>query len=806
MFHLKSNKEKSKQLEDFIQHYHEKIQFLERDNYDLRNQLTDVRISPGWKLLLSFRKYLNRYFPIGTKHRRVLDSTISKTILKSKIEEKQKEISNLERKKNKNYVKWKFTTQKIYNGKRKKIKKRNEVSIIITVHNGSKVAIPCIESVFKWSTEPFNVIIVDDGSTEEKLLNYLDNVSKKRNVDIIHNENNIGYLKSINKAIKTTKNDIILLNSDTIVTKKWNDKLYACAYSHEKIAVCCPLSNNATICSIPEFTQPNSIPLGYSLDTFAELVEEISNKKYAPSPTCPAFCLFMKRKMIEEIGLFDEKFSPAYSEEDDYCMRAYKKGYLSVIDDDNFVFHMGEQSYTEKSESLKEKHMQILLQKHPEYLEIVSGFCANDPLMEFRENLNFILNKKKKKSFECNLLVILHRPIYTKNPGGTELFCKSLYEKMGTVNRYVMYPDNGNITIQEIQKSGKVRTIFKINREKRAEGNFEYTIEEKEFFLDIINELKIDIVHFHHILDLPMDLVHLFKNRGVKTIFSIHDFYFICPTIFLFENGDVDKFCFACQDMKRCNLCLSSLGISHIKQEDWRAQCQNVLERVDLIISPTISVQEIFSKTYDLDISKMKVIPHGFDYNLINYDKKPSKKLRVGFIGAVKAKRKGRDIIIKLIHENYIPDIEWHFFGGDSDISEFINKDVLSQTSFHGRYENEEDLPKILREYEIDLVILPSMETFSIVLSEVWNANIPVIVPNIMALGERVKKFGGGWIYDYPGSSKMILDILNEVYNNRSLVDEKIFEIKNMAKTSREQCVNEYLEIYNEIIYQKMLL
>ena len=112
-----------------------------------------------------------------------------------------------------------------------------------------------------------------------------------------------------------------MLNSDTIVTKNWLDKIHACAYSNDKIATVSPLSNNATICSIPEFCKPNNIPEGFSIDTFSSLVEKNSNRQYLPSPTCPGFCIFIKRKVIEEVGYFDELFSPAYGEEDDFCVK-----------------------------------------------------------------------------------------------------------------------------------------------------------------------------------------------------------------------------------------------------------------------------------------------------------------------------------------------------------------------------------------------------------------------------------------------------------------------------------------------------
>ena len=67
-------------------------------------------------------------------------------------------------------------------------------------------------------------------------------------------------IKTVNKGMKYSSNDVILLNSDTEVTKNWIEKLQECAYSNEYIATATPLTNNGTICSVPNFGIDNEIP------------------------------------------------------------------------------------------------------------------------------------------------------------------------------------------------------------------------------------------------------------------------------------------------------------------------------------------------------------------------------------------------------------------------------------------------------------------------------------------------------------------------------------------------------------------
>jgi len=56
------------------------------------------------------------------------------------------------------------------------------------------------------------------------------------------------------------QNDVVLLNSDTVVTSGWLEKLRRCADSDPRIGTITPFSNNAEICSFPKFCHNNTLP------------------------------------------------------------------------------------------------------------------------------------------------------------------------------------------------------------------------------------------------------------------------------------------------------------------------------------------------------------------------------------------------------------------------------------------------------------------------------------------------------------------------------------------------------------------
>ncbi|HEX6634056.1 MAG TPA: glycosyltransferase family 4 protein [Usitatibacter sp.] len=65
----------------------------------------------------------------------------------------------------------------------------------------------------------------------------------------------------------------------------------------------------------------------------------------------------------------------------------------------------------------------------------------------------------------------------------------------------------------------------------------------------------------------------------------------------------------------------------------------------------------------------------------------------------------------------------------------------------HGAYQDDE-VPALLRAYGARLALFPNRvpESFSYALSDLWDAGLPVLVPPEGALGERVRRHGGGWL------------------------------------------------------------
>ena len=155
--------------------------------------------------------------------------------------------------------------------------REESVDIIIPVYNAYDDLVKCMNSIKKWTDlNKHRIILIDDCSPDGRIAPYLDQI-RSENCIVIHNEKNQGFSANINVGISYSKDrDVILLNSDTVVTKSWVEKLLYCAYCDPWIATVTPLSNNATLCSVPYFCKENDVPNGYTVDTYAELVDRKS--------------------------------------------------------------------------------------------------------------------------------------------------------------------------------------------------------------------------------------------------------------------------------------------------------------------------------------------------------------------------------------------------------------------------------------------------------------------------------------------------------------------------------------------------
>ncbi|MDW8478938.1 MAG: glycosyltransferase [Xanthomonadales bacterium] len=134
--------------------------------------------------------------------------------------------------------------------------------VVLPVHDAREALARCLASLEPRLPREAGVIVVDDASRDPAvpplLRDFVARDPDRRR--LLVNPQNRGFVHSVNRGMAASGRDVVLLNSDTVLTRGWLERLRACLDADPSIATATPWSNNATICSLPRFLEPNPEP------------------------------------------------------------------------------------------------------------------------------------------------------------------------------------------------------------------------------------------------------------------------------------------------------------------------------------------------------------------------------------------------------------------------------------------------------------------------------------------------------------------------------------------------------------------
>lgn len=261
------------------------------------------------------------------------------------------------------------------------------MDVIVPIHNAAEDLQCCVDSLKATCPAWARVILIDDASSDPRISGLFDEwaAEGRSNWLFLSQHENQGFVATANTGMLLGDDDVVLLNSDTITTPGWLEGLRACLESDRAIATATPFSNNAEICSFPSFCQPNPVP--DDLTRVTEAVNSVNSRQYPELPTAVGFCMAISRRAINEVGLFDPVFGRGYGEENDFCRRAAAAGLRNVLCDHVYVAHVGGRSFAPLGLKPGGENMRRLLQRHPDYEQLVAAFIRQDPIEPIRREI-----------------------------------------------------------------------------------------------------------------------------------------------------------------------------------------------------------------------------------------------------------------------------------------------------------------------------------------------------------------------------------------------------------------------------------
>lgn len=209
-------------------------------------------------------------------------------------------------------------------------------SIVLPTYTNTKEHLKifweCLMSVHANSNDA-EIILVNDGSL------FSENIEKSKSLitTLVEHSTNKGIPVSWNDGLKIARGEyIVVINDDITVTKGWLDKLRMALEDDDSNFVAAP---------------------GVKGKQNGHGIEE--NYQWYPG-----YCFMVKRATIDQIGFFDEQFSPFNFEDTDYWTRVLMAGKKLVRNySTTITHHEGHVLHTLKYEQVSERNKKKFINK-----------------------------------------------------------------------------------------------------------------------------------------------------------------------------------------------------------------------------------------------------------------------------------------------------------------------------------------------------------------------------------------------------------------------------------------------------------
>ena len=354
-----------------------------------------------------------------------------------------------------------------------------------------------------------------------------------------------------------------------------------------------------------------------------------------------------------------------------------------------------------------------------------------------------------------------------------------------------------------------------------------------------LKKIKPDVVHIHTLMGIHKEFFDVTKKLKIKTMFTSHDYFGICPKVTLYKQGNVCTEDHGCMDCIQCNSTALSLkkiqimqsglyrnlkdsfllkkirknhrknffdeeivNINSASTEDEQKKANEykklrnyyikMFQKIDLIHFNSSITKSIYEDYFELPENKVVTISHkNIRTRHKSVENKKSNKLRITCLAPARP-FKGYNVLIKALDELW-----------DSGKCNFMLKmfnTVPDERKYLKVVENgftQSDLPEIMS--NTDVLVAPSIwyETFGFTVLEALSFGIPVIVSDHVGAKDIV---GNAGIIVKAGDISELKNVIEALIND----PDNLSKLKDNAKKKEvktwKQFVDENYELYHKLI------
>ncbi len=450
------------------------------------------------------------------------------------------------------------------------------VTVIVPVYGDFAATKRCLDGLKPQLTREHRAIVVDDASPEAALRDYVRALAEEPFIDCLFNEQNLGFVGAVNRALRRVETgDVLLLNADTVLPPKLITRLAALAEASPDVGTITPLSNNGEFTSFPRANEPNEMDLEGDVVVLDSLAASANAGSLVDIPNGIGFCMYVTRRCLDAIGQLLDRLDRGYLEDVDLCLRAREAGLRNVCAPSIFVGHAGSRSFGSEKRALVVRNLLTIESRFPHYREECASFLVADPLRRYREAIERAdVRGPRPHWLICGPGLVRHpvavRAQQLSRGGVTVVVVQTGIGVNGPVVRFC-------------NPSGEVpqSIAFEVGPHDHVEALKNYAARTRPKRIEIVDPAGVPGLLLDHLRDLEIPFDVLIADAGL-----------VCRRGTML--GSDDEVCAAVNTGRVCGDC--GTHRSPAEETDWSKRRQFLVENADHILVPCATAESFASR------------------------------------------------------------------------------------------------------------------------------------------------------------------------------------------------------------------